>query len=74
VLRPARADTAEPPTRARRLQRARALAGLARLARPADQQAALLRAREGLALLAEPRYLRERWVRDQLQAIEADAR
>jgi hypothetical protein len=70
VLSPARADTANPPARARNLQRARAFAGLARIERSNDPQAALRLARDGLALLTEPRYVRERRVHDQLRAVE----
>jgi serine/threonine-protein kinase len=74
VLGPARADATGSPVRARRLQRARALAGLARLARAEDPAAAARLAREGLVLLPEPRYLRERGVHAQLVAIEAAVR
>jgi tetratricopeptide (TPR) repeat protein/tRNA A-37 threonylcarbamoyl transferase component Bud32 len=74
VLQPAHADATTPPTRARLLQRARALAGLARLALDSDPQAAQRHVRDGLALLSEPRYAGERRVHAQLLALQASAR
>ncbi|MFO1226527.1 protein kinase domain-containing protein [Roseateles sp.] len=67
VLAPALADATTPPLRARQLQKARALAGLAQLS--ADPTTAKQLAREGLALLGTPRYLRERQVQARLQAL-----
>jgi eukaryotic-like serine/threonine-protein kinase len=74
VLATARADSVRPALRARQLQMARALAGLARLAAAAGEAAESMRlAQEGLALLPEPRYLRERQVQAALQAMAARA-
>jgi len=66
VLAPARVDATGRPPRARQLQKAQALAGLARLAGTADEARRL--AGEGQALLGEPRYLSERRAAAALQA------
>lgn len=70
VLETARADSATPP-RSRQLQKARALAGLARLSLSTRPQEAARLAREGSALLPAPVTLRERQVLSQLQETEA---
>jgi serine/threonine-protein kinase len=74
VLQPAHADSASPLPRARTAQQARALAGLARIALASDPQAAQRHARDGLALLSEPRYAGERRVHEQLQALANSTR
>jgi serine/threonine-protein kinase len=73
VLQPALADAARPPAASRSVQRARALAGLARLALRADPASAQRYAREGLTELPQPRFLRERRLHAQLQALASDA-
>jgi tetratricopeptide (TPR) repeat protein len=73
VLQPALADAVTPPAASRSLQRARALAGLARLALRADPASAQRYAREGLAELPQPRFLRERRLHAQLQALASGA-
>ena len=69
VLSPALVDARAPAVRARQVQKARALAGLARLDVGADPERALQQAREGLALLGDARYRREQNVRRALQAV-----
>lgn len=69
VLQPALVDALHPPAAGRNLQRARALAGLARLAAAIDSQVSVGYARQALELIREPRTLRERRLMVQLRSL-----
>lgn len=76
VLQPALADDAVPPVRARQVQKARALAGLAQLVQqqPGGAGEARRLVIQGQALLGTPRTLRERQVQAMLAQAEGRIR